>query len=72
MWRNTRGNTGQRGVVQLRRKSHLILKTQVEMAIEGVKLYLEDTPSTYAKNAVFLKANNDTTNGSPLRVIQPN
>ena len=64
MWRNTRGNTGQRGVVVIKKEVSFNIKDASGAAIEGVKLYLEDNPSTYAKNAVFLKSkSNDTTNG---------
>jgi hypothetical protein len=64
MWRNTRGNTGQRGVVIIKKEVSFNFKDASGTALEGVKLYLEDNPSTYAKNAVFLKSkSNDTTNG---------
>lgn len=64
MWRNTRGNTGQRGVVVIKKEVSFNIKDASGTALEGVKLYLEDNPSTYAKNAVFLKSKAfDTTNG---------
>jgi len=64
MWRNTRGSTGQRGVVVTKKEVSFNFKDASGTAIEGVELYLEDNPSTYAKNAVFLKSKSaDTTNG---------
>lgn len=64
MWRNTRGNTGQRGVVTIKKEVSFNIKDASGTALEDVKLYLEDNPSTYAKNAVFLKSKSpDTTNG---------
>lgn len=64
MWRNTRGNTGQRGVVTTKKEVSFNFKDANGNAIEGVELYLEDNPSAYAKNATFLKSkSNDTTNG---------
>jgi hypothetical protein len=64
MWRNTRGNTGQRGVVTIKKEVSFNIKDASGTALEDVKLYLEDNPSTYAKNAVFLKSkSSDTTNG---------
>jgi hypothetical protein len=64
MWRNTRGNTGQRGVVVTKKEVSFNIKDASGTALEDVKLYLEDNPSTYAKNAVFLKSKSpDTTNG---------
>jgi len=64
MWRNTRGNTGQRGVVIIKKEVSFNIKDASGTALEDVKLYLEDNPSTYAKNAVFLKSKSpDTTNG---------
>jgi hypothetical protein len=56
MWRNTRGNTGQRGVVVIKKEVSFNVKDASGTAIEGVKLYLEDNPSTYAKNATFVKS----------------
>ena len=64
MWRNTRGNTGQRGVVVIKKEVSFNVKDASGTALEGVKLYLEDNPSTYAKNATFVKSKAfDTTNG---------
>ena len=64
MWRNTRGNTGQRGVVVIKKEVSFNVKDASGTAIEGVKLYLEDNPSAYAKNATFVKSKAfDTTNG---------
>jgi len=64
MWRNTRGNTGQRGVVVIKKEVSFNVKDASGTAIDGVKLYLEDNPSAYAKNAVFVKSKAfDTTNG---------
>ena len=64
MWRNTRGSGGQRGVVIIKKEVSFNFKDANGTALEGVKLYLEDNPSTYAKNAVFLKSKSpDTTNG---------
>lgn len=64
MWRNTRGNTGQRGVVVIKKEVSFNIKDASGTAIEGVKLYLEDNPSPYAKNATFVKSKAfDTTNG---------
>ncbi len=64
MWRNTRGNTGQRGVVVVKKEVSFNFKNASGTAIEGLKLYLEDNPSTYAKNATFVKSKAfDTTNG---------
>jgi hypothetical protein len=64
MWRNTRGNTGQRGVVVIKKEVSFNIKDASGTALEGVKLYLEDNPSTYAKNATFVKSKAfDTTNG---------
>jgi len=79
MWRNTRGNTGQRGVVVIKKEVSFNIKDASGTALEGVKLYLEDNPSAYAKNAVFLKSKSkDTTNGytavgsSPITRGTPN
>jgi len=79
MWRNTRGNTGQRGVVVVKKEVSFNIKDASGTAIEGVKLYLEDNPSSFAKNAVFLKSKSkDTTNGytavgsSPITRGTPN
>ena len=64
MWRNTRGSTGQRGVVVTKKEVSFNFKDADGTAIEGLKLYLEDNPSQFAKNAVFLKSkSHDTTNG---------
>lgn len=64
MWRNTRTSVGQRGVVVIKKEVSFNVKDASGTAIEGLKLYLEDNPSAYAKNAVFLKSkSNDTTNG---------
>lgn len=64
MWRNTRGSTGQRGVVVTKKEVSFNFKDASGSALEDVKLYLEDNPSSFAKNAVFLKSkSNDTTNG---------
>ena len=64
MWRNTRGSTGQRGVVVTKKEVSFNFKDTSGSAIEGVKLNLEDNPSAYAKNATFLKSKAyDTTNG---------
>ena len=64
MWRDTRGPSGQRGVVIIKKEVSFNIKDASGTALEGVKLYLEDNPSAYAKNAVFLKSkSNDTTNG---------
>ncbi len=64
MWRNTRGSTGQRGVVVTKKEVSFNFKAASGTAIEGLKLYLEDNPSSFAKNAVFLKSKSkDTTNG---------
>jgi len=64
MWRNTRGSTGQRGVVVTKKEVSFNFKDASGTAIQGVELYLEDNPSAYAKNAIFLKSKSkDTTNG---------
>ena len=64
MWRNTRGSTGQRGVVVTKKEVSFNFKDTSGSAIEGVELYLEDNPSAYAKNATFPKSKAfDTTNG---------
>ena len=64
MWRNTRGSVGQRGVVAIKKEVSVNFKDASGTAIEGLKLYLEDNPSTYAKNATFVKSKAfDTTNG---------
>ena len=64
MWRNTRGNTGQRGVVVIKKEVSFNFKDASGTAIQGLKLYLKDNPSTYAKNATFVKSKAfDTTNG---------
>lgn len=64
MWRNTRGNTGQRGVVITKKEVSFNFKNASGTAIEGVELYLKDNPSAYAKNAIFVKSKSyDTTNG---------
>jgi hypothetical protein len=64
MWRDTRGSTGQRGVVVTKKEVSFNIKNASGTAIEGVKLYLEDNPSAYAKNATFVKSKAfDTVNG---------
>jgi len=64
MWRDTRGSTGQRGVVVTKKEVSFNIKNASGTAIEGVKLYLEDNPSAYAKNATFVKSKAfDKTNG---------
>ena len=64
MWRNTRGSVGQRGVVAIKKEVSFNFKDASGTAIEGLKLYLEDNPSTYAKNATFVKSKAfDTING---------
>lgn len=64
MWRNTRGSTGQRGVVVTKKEVSFNFKDTGGTPIENVKLYLEDNPSAYAKNATFPKSKAfDTTNG---------
>jgi len=64
MWRDTRGSVGQRGVVAIKKEVSFNFKDASGTAIEGLKLYLEDNPSTYAKNATFVKSKAfDTTNG---------
>ena len=64
MWRNTRGSVGQRGVVAIKKEVSFNFKDASGTAIEGLKLYLEDNPSTYSKNATFVKSKAfDTTNG---------
>jgi hypothetical protein len=64
MWRDTRGPSGQRGVVVIKKEVSFNIKDASGTALEGVKLYLEDNPSSYAKNATFVKSKAfDTTNG---------
>ena len=64
MWRNTRGSTGQRGVVVTKKEVSFNFKDTSGTALESVKLYLQDNPSTFAKNATFPKSKAfDTTNG---------
>ncbi len=64
MWRNTRGSVGQRGVVVIKKEVSFNIKDASGTALDGVKLYLEDNPSTYAKNATFVKSKAfDTVNG---------
>ena len=53
MWRDTRGNTGQRGVVLIQKEVSFNISDSSGNAIEGVQLYLKDNPSAYAKDAVF-------------------
>ena len=54
MWRDTRGSTGQRGVVLIQKEVSFNIKDAIGSAIENVALHLEDNPSTYAKDKKFL------------------
>ena len=54
MWRDTRGSNGQRGVVLIQKEVSFNFNDASGSAIEHVELYLEDNPSTYAKDKKFL------------------
>ena len=54
MWRDTRKSVGQRGVVLIQKEVSFNFNDASGSAIEHVELYLEDNPSTYAKDKKFL------------------
>jgi len=60
MWRATRGNTGQYGTLSTRKEVSFTIKDISGNPIEGVAMYLKDTPSAYAKNGKFIHLPNDT------------
>lgn len=53
MWRNTRGSGGQRGVLVTKKEISFNITNASGQAIDGVKLYSMDTPSSFAKHAIF-------------------
>ena len=60
MWRATRGNTGQYGTLSTRKEVSFTIKDVSGNPIEGVAMYLKDTPSPFAKNGKFIHLPNDT------------
>lgn len=53
MWRDTRGNVGQKGCLVVKKEVSLNVKDASANALAGVKVYLQDNPSPYSKNATF-------------------
>lgn len=58
MWRDTRGSYGQRGCVATKKEVSLNIKDSDGNAIEGAKIYLQDNPSAYAKDATLTGGTN--------------
>lgn len=50
MWRNTTGNAAQMGNTFIHKEVSLNIKNTSGSGIEGVKLYLQDNPSNFAKS----------------------
>ena len=50
MWRNTTGNTHQMGNAFIHKEVSFNIKDTSATGIEGVKLYLQDNPSSFAKS----------------------
>ena len=53
MWRDTRNFFGQRGCVATKKEVSLSIKDSTNAPIQGAKIYLQDNPSAYAKNATL-------------------
>ena len=53
MWRDTLGNTSQKGAVVTKKEVSFALKDATGVPVVGAKVYLQDNPSPYAKNATF-------------------
>lgn len=66
MFRTSTGNLGQtqKGVTVVKKEVSFNIKDSLGSAIQGVKMYLEDTPSAYAKNATFPVPTGSTSNGN--------
>lgn len=62
MWRNTRGSYGQRGVLVTKKEVSYNFTDVNRQVVDSVKLYSMDTPSSFAKHAIFPAAN--STNGA--------
>lgn len=58
MWRNTTGNTNQMGNTFIHKEVSFNLKDTSEIGIEGVKLYLQDNPSSFAKSISITSISN--------------
>ena len=53
MWRDTRGALGQRGCLVTKKEVAFALKDATGSAVSGAKMYCQDNPSPYAKNATL-------------------
>ena len=60
MWRDTRTNVGQRGVVIIKKEVSLNVKDGDGNPIEGAKVYVEDSPSPTARDTIFLASKSNT------------
>jgi len=53
MWRDTRGALGQRGCLVTKKEVAFALKDATGSGVSGAKMYCQDNPSAYAKNATL-------------------
>lgn len=53
MWRDTRGSVGQRGCLVTKKEVAFALKDANGNAVSGAKMFCQDNPSPYAKNATL-------------------
>ena len=53
MWRNTTGNDSQQGNTFIHKEVLLNIKDRAGVAIQGVKMYLSDNPSSFAKSVSY-------------------
>lgn len=60
MWRDTRTNIGQRGVVIIKKEVSLNVKDGDGNAIEGAKVFVKDSPSPTARDTIFLASKSNT------------
>ena len=58
MWRNTTGNTNQMGNTFIHKEVSFNIKDTSASGIEGVKLYLQDNPSSFAKSISITSISN--------------
>jgi hypothetical protein len=65
MWRNTTGNASQMGNTFIHKEVSFNLKDTSGNGIEGVKLYLQDNPSDYAKSISVTTTNGAHTYPTP-------
>lgn len=65
MWRNTTGNASQMGNTFIHKEVSFNIKDTSANGIEGVKLYLQDNPSDYAKSISVTTTNGGHTYPTP-------